>query len=737
MTTSTLTFHGRLPGVDCDPALPVGDQPIRLDVAGFVGFAQKGPLDVAVPVEDASQYAAVFGGDLPLAQDGGAPVYAQLPTAVRSFFDNGGRRCYVVRVAGPDAIPGSWLVPGVQIWQANGTVTPAVVESAWPGSWSAGTSIETALSTQQLKVIAYVKRVAPSFGVLSLHHGQTTGIQSGDLIRLDLGPLLPGLYVRVRSVDASTATVLTDLELPYLLDVPAPSSLPAIPPSSAVAAAAVLRFDLLARQHTSTDARLLDRQDDLAFGASVLPQADPRPAWYDVLQLTGGGRPDQSRSMTLRQDAATMEALATGMAVPIGMAQPGSAADIEVDPSGNVGLLQAGDDDLGWFDPAWFVDPALATDTIFSVVGHADQLTVLSHDPVALKGIHALMYVDEVALVAVPDAAQRGWSSVVAPPPPASVEPEPPTPLDWSDFRCCSDVAPTPPLPDPPVTPTAFDGLPLLDRLADFDETPLLDVQVALVTMCAARADQVALLSVPRHYDVPSALSWRARISADGRISDTSGMGSAPLGYAGFWHPWASVVTGQVGNRSVLRDVPPDGTVAGLIAARELARGAWIAPAGTPAQGLVRLADTLTDAEEVQLFNAHANLLVHKPGTFSALSAHTLAGDPAMLQISVRRLLILLRKICLLLGSRYTFEVNNDRFRQLVRMRFDRILAALVDRGALHAFRMVTDGSVNTAEDQDAGRFIVVLQVAPTSPIEFITVTLVRTGQGLLEILEG
>ena len=139
----------------------------------------------------------------------------------------------------------------------------------------------------------------------------------------------------------------------------------------------------------------------------------------------------------------------------------------------------------------------------------------------------------------------------------------------------------------------------------------------------------------------------------------------------------------------------------------------------------------------MQLFNAHANLLVHKPGTFSALSAHTLAGDPAMLQISVRRLLILLRKICLLLGSRYTFEVNNDRFRQLVRMRFDRILAALVDRGALHAFRVVTDGSVNTAEDQDAGRFIVVLQVAPTSPIEFITVTLVRTGQGLLEILEG
>jgi phage tail sheath protein FI len=103
----------------------------------------------------------------------------------------------------------------------------------------------------------------------------------------------------------------------------------------------------------------------------------------------------------------------------------------------------------------------------------------------------------------------------------------------------------------------------------------------------------------------------------------------------------------------------------------------------------------------------------------------------------VRRLLILLRKIALLLGSRYTFEVNNDRFRQLVRMRFDRILGALADRGALHAYRVRTDGDINTFEDQDAGRVIVALQIAPTSPIEFITVTLVRSGEGLLEVLEG
>src|SRR2546428_8608833 len=103
MPAPTLTFGGRLPGVDCQPALPVTGQPIRLDVAAFVGFAERGPVNRPVAVDDANQYALVFGADLAVAAEGGRPVYAKLPSAVRAFFDNGGRRCYVVRVAGEPA----------------------------------------------------------------------------------------------------------------------------------------------------------------------------------------------------------------------------------------------------------------------------------------------------------------------------------------------------------------------------------------------------------------------------------------------------------------------------------------------------------------------------------------------------------------------------------------------------------------------------------------------------------
>src|SRR4051812_34420805 len=99
MTVSPLTYRGRLPGVVCDTTMRVPEAPLRLDVAGFVGFAERGPLDTPILLEDFAQYQQVFGGDLAVARQAGRPVFAHLPGAVRAFFGQGGRRCYAVRVA--------------------------------------------------------------------------------------------------------------------------------------------------------------------------------------------------------------------------------------------------------------------------------------------------------------------------------------------------------------------------------------------------------------------------------------------------------------------------------------------------------------------------------------------------------------------------------------------------------------------------------------------------------------
>ena len=65
----------------------------RTDVAGFVGIAERGPVQAPVKIESYRQFLTTFGDRVP---DG------YLAYAVSGFFENGGRTCWVVRAADPD-----------------------------------------------------------------------------------------------------------------------------------------------------------------------------------------------------------------------------------------------------------------------------------------------------------------------------------------------------------------------------------------------------------------------------------------------------------------------------------------------------------------------------------------------------------------------------------------------------------------------------------------------------------
>src|SRR6185295_17682108 len=67
-----------------------GIAPLRTDIAGFVGIAQRGPVGIAVPTDSYRQFEAWFGGAI----DTGYLAYC-----ARAFFENGGRRMWAVRVA--------------------------------------------------------------------------------------------------------------------------------------------------------------------------------------------------------------------------------------------------------------------------------------------------------------------------------------------------------------------------------------------------------------------------------------------------------------------------------------------------------------------------------------------------------------------------------------------------------------------------------------------------------------
>jgi phage tail sheath protein FI len=280
-------------------------------------------------------------------------------------------------------------------------------------------------------------------------------------------------------------------------------------------------------------------------------------------------------------------------------------------------------------------------------------------------------------------------------------------------------------------------ALPALEAAADFRRqlarlAALLEVHNALLSLCAGRRDAVAVLSLPEHFDRADILAWEAGL----RAANTDADGLA-LSYAAVYHPWVQLRETATPELALLRHQPPDGAACGIIAARELARGPWIAPANLTLRGVVGLVPGVGEREWVDLFDAHVNLLRREPGRFTEMSAHTLSHDPTLLQLSVRRLLIYLRKLCLRHGMQYVFEPNDERFRRRVEAGLERTMERLTAGGALAAYQVVTGEGLNSLNDRDNGRFIVAIKVAPTQPIEFITVALLRTGEGLLQVVEA
>lgn len=92
------------PGVYRSPA--VNERPdiglVRTDVAAFVGFAERGPIapEVLPTHFDPTRYALkVTSWDEYRSSFGGFIEHGYLPWAVRAFFENGGKTCYVVRAA--------------------------------------------------------------------------------------------------------------------------------------------------------------------------------------------------------------------------------------------------------------------------------------------------------------------------------------------------------------------------------------------------------------------------------------------------------------------------------------------------------------------------------------------------------------------------------------------------------------------------------------------------------------
>ncbi len=270
-------------------------------------------------------------------------------------------------------------------------------------------------------------------------------------------------------------------------------------------------------------------------------------------------------------------------------------------------------------------------------------------------------------------------------------------------------------------------------------EAELLALHRACLRLAAAGGELFVALALPRHYRAPEALRYaqRLRLVQPPSAADPGVLSPAEaraLSYGALYHPW--IVSGAGG---ALRAIPPDGFAAGVMAARASARGAWIAPANELIKDAVALTPAIEPGDWQALQDAQVNILRQDPRGFMTLSADTLAAEDEveLRPINVRRLLILLRRLALLRGMAYVFEPNGPQLRRAVQGGFDLLLGDLFRRGAFagataaQSFLVVTDDTINTPRDADAGRFIVELRVAPSLPMRFLSVLLAQSGERL------
>ncbi len=189
----------RLPGIGFEVQSPRPTEILpRMDVAVFAGFASSGPLHVPVAVEDAVEFAEIFGPDAPLAWDSqrGEILHAYLGPAVRGFFQNGGQRCWVIRLANEDEAEYNYFpIPSLARAKIDkdGKVTDigqAFARARSEGSWSDSLEVASSLLRRNVDLIGLEFDSSAGSGaglpgvVVSARSPSTGDISSGDLLML-------------------------------------------------------------------------------------------------------------------------------------------------------------------------------------------------------------------------------------------------------------------------------------------------------------------------------------------------------------------------------------------------------------------------------------------------------------------------------------------------------------------------------------------------------------------------
>lgn len=184
-----------------------------------------------------------------------------------------------------------------------------------------------------------------------------------------------------------------------------------------------------------------------------------------------------------------------------------------------------------------------------------------------------------------------------------------------------------------------------------------------------------------------------------------------------------------------LRDVGASGTMAGVFARTDTARGVWKAPAGiaTSLEGVSELDAQVNDGQNGVLNPLGINALRTFPvyGTI-AWGSRTMVGADALASewayIPVRRLALMLEE-SLFRGTQWVvFEPNDEPTWANIRMNIGAFMNGLFQQGAFQgatpreAYYVKCDSETTTQNDIDQGIVNIEVGFAPLKPAEFVVI---------------
>jgi hypothetical protein len=265
-----------------------------------------------------------------------------------------------------------------------------------------------------------------------------------------------------------------------------------------------------------------------------------------------------------------------------------------------------------------------------------------------------------------------------------------------------------------------------------FGKADLIRIHKAMLRMCASRSDFFTIAGLPRHFAAAPANNYLLELTNDLSRSDEA----RAVSYGAIYSPWIVLSDGTIAS--------PDGAMAGIVAKTSQTTGPWRAPANIIVQNSASLFSLSNNLFQETDTGRGVNLLREGPYGITAWSCRTLSETQEPTLINGRMLLILVRRLATREGSSVIFQNNGPALQEYLEYRFNRILSDLFALGAFagatesEGFQVKVSALPENALQSsfDNGRLFVELRVAPSMPMEYLTVAFSILENEPLQLME-